>query len=574
MTRDDDGVWSVRGKKGWRDARYRFEVTVYAPSTQQIETNLVTDPYSLGLTTNSERSVLVDLRRKAVTPAGWKGLRKPAFRTDETPTVYELHVRDFSVQRRDGAGGAPRHVPRLHRPAQRRDAAPAGAGPGGHGLRPPAARQRHRLHRGGPQPAGDPAVRPGLVRAGERGAAGLRHGGRGEGRLQLGLRPAALHGARGLVRDRPGGHGPQPGVPADGRRAEPGRAAGRHGRRLQPHAGLRAGPEVDPRPRRARLLPAAERDGLGGELHVLREHRDRAPDDGEAHDRLRRHLGARLQGRRLPLRPHGPPAQGRDARPAAGARQADGQAGRRRRQAGPPLRRGLELRRGRRQRAVRPGHPGRDGGDRDRDVQRPAARLRPGRRAVRRGPARAGLRERPLHRPQRRRRERDAGGAAGGAAARPGPDQGRAGGQPRGLPVRRPHRGPRARRRRRLQRAADRLHEAAGRGGQLRRGARQRDAVRRADLQAADVHLHGRPGADADARPGHDRAQPGHLVLDGRRRPAAEQVLRPQQLRLRRLVQRDRLVPAGQRLRPRACRRRRTTSPSGPSSGRCSRTPR
>ena len=97
MTRDDDGVWSVRGKKGWRDARYRFEVTVYAPSTQQIETNLVTDPYSLGLTTNSERSVLVDLSRKAVMPAGWKGLRKPAFRPDETPTIYELHVRDFSV---------------------------------------------------------------------------------------------------------------------------------------------------------------------------------------------------------------------------------------------------------------------------------------------------------------------------------------------------------------------------------------------------------------------------------------------------------------------------------------------
>ena len=107
MTRDDDGVWSVRGKKGWRDARYRFEVTVYAPSTQRIETNLVTDPYSLGLTTNSERSVLVDLRRRAVTPAGWTTLRKPAFRTDETPTVYELHVRDFSV--------ADETVPAAHR---------------------------------------------------------------------------------------------------------------------------------------------------------------------------------------------------------------------------------------------------------------------------------------------------------------------------------------------------------------------------------------------------------------------------------------------------------------------------
>ncbi|SDV03587.1 alpha-1,6-glucosidases, pullulanase-type [Microlunatus sagamiharensis] len=97
MRRDDDGVWSVKGKKSWRDARYRFEVEVYAPTTQKIETNLVTDPYSLGLTTDSERSVLVDLRSREVTPSGWKNLRKPAFRRDETPTVYELHVRDFSI---------------------------------------------------------------------------------------------------------------------------------------------------------------------------------------------------------------------------------------------------------------------------------------------------------------------------------------------------------------------------------------------------------------------------------------------------------------------------------------------
>ncbi len=97
MRRTGDGTWTVRGTKAWRDARYRFAVEVYAPTTQQVETNLVTDPYSLGLTTDSARSVLVDLRSREVTPRGWKKLRKPAFRTDETPTVYELHVRDFSI---------------------------------------------------------------------------------------------------------------------------------------------------------------------------------------------------------------------------------------------------------------------------------------------------------------------------------------------------------------------------------------------------------------------------------------------------------------------------------------------
>ncbi len=97
MTRDRDGVWSARGTRAWRNARYRFEVRVYAPSTQKVETNLVTDPYSLGLTTNSARSVLVDLDDPALEPAGWNRLRKPALPKPEYSTIYELHVRDFSI---------------------------------------------------------------------------------------------------------------------------------------------------------------------------------------------------------------------------------------------------------------------------------------------------------------------------------------------------------------------------------------------------------------------------------------------------------------------------------------------
>ena len=52
------------------------------------------------------------------------------------------------------------------------------------------------------------------------------------------------------------------------------------------------------------------------------------------------------------------------------------------------------------------------GGTRDRHVLRPAARRRPRRRAVRRGPAQAGLRQRRAHRPQRRRSTSADGGGA------------------------------------------------------------------------------------------------------------------------------------------------------------------
>jgi pullulanase-type alpha-1,6-glucosidase len=97
MSRDRNGVWHAQGDRGWRNARYAFAVTVYVPALDQVVTNEVTDPYSLGLTTNSAESVLVDLDDPALAPAGWDRLRKPALAQPEDSTIYELQVRDFSI---------------------------------------------------------------------------------------------------------------------------------------------------------------------------------------------------------------------------------------------------------------------------------------------------------------------------------------------------------------------------------------------------------------------------------------------------------------------------------------------
>ena len=77
-----------------------------------------------------------------------------------------------------------------------------------------------------------------------------------------------------------------------------------------------------PRPRRPRLLPPPRRRRRGREQHLLREHRQRAQHDGEAADRLRGDLGEAVQGRRLPLRPDGPPHEAEHGRAAPGARRA------------------------------------------------------------------------------------------------------------------------------------------------------------------------------------------------------------------------------------------------------------
>ena len=97
MRRDDDGVWSARGSSSWNGATYRYRVTVYQPTTGKVEVNDVTDPYSVALTTNSARSVIVDLDAASLTPSGWSSLRKPALAQPEDSTIYELHVRDFSI---------------------------------------------------------------------------------------------------------------------------------------------------------------------------------------------------------------------------------------------------------------------------------------------------------------------------------------------------------------------------------------------------------------------------------------------------------------------------------------------
>ncbi|HYO18545.1 MAG TPA: pullulanase-type alpha-1,6-glucosidase, partial [Dermatophilaceae bacterium] len=97
MTRRSDGSWGADTGAQWRGARYLFEVVVFAATTGKVETNLVTDPYSAALTLNSTRSVAVDLADPALKPAIWKGSAAPVLKQRVDQSIYELHVRDFSV---------------------------------------------------------------------------------------------------------------------------------------------------------------------------------------------------------------------------------------------------------------------------------------------------------------------------------------------------------------------------------------------------------------------------------------------------------------------------------------------
>ncbi len=93
----ENGVWSAGGSPDWKGKQYLYEVVVYAPDPGEPVTNRVTDPYSRGLSTNSARSLVVDLADPGLEPDGWRDLAKPVLRAAEDIVLYELHVRDFSV---------------------------------------------------------------------------------------------------------------------------------------------------------------------------------------------------------------------------------------------------------------------------------------------------------------------------------------------------------------------------------------------------------------------------------------------------------------------------------------------
>ncbi len=91
------GVWSYSAPRAALHHKYyQYEVTVYAPSTQRIEVNRVTDPYAIGLSMNSKRSFIFDLANE-FKPEGWDTLSKPPLERPEDIVIYELHIRDFSM---------------------------------------------------------------------------------------------------------------------------------------------------------------------------------------------------------------------------------------------------------------------------------------------------------------------------------------------------------------------------------------------------------------------------------------------------------------------------------------------
>ncbi len=91
------GVWSLTMAGDQSGKYYRFGVQVFVRGVGLV-LNMVTDPYSRSLNTDSMRSYIANLDTANLKPTGWDTMTLPtkvAAATDMS--IYELHVRDFSA---------------------------------------------------------------------------------------------------------------------------------------------------------------------------------------------------------------------------------------------------------------------------------------------------------------------------------------------------------------------------------------------------------------------------------------------------------------------------------------------
>ncbi len=95
--RESKGVWSVTGQNSWKGEYYLYDILVYVPNQQQIVENLVADPYSPDIALNGAKTRISDLSDESTKPVGWDASASPALDSPNDFSVYELHVREFSV---------------------------------------------------------------------------------------------------------------------------------------------------------------------------------------------------------------------------------------------------------------------------------------------------------------------------------------------------------------------------------------------------------------------------------------------------------------------------------------------
>ena len=97
LNRENKGFRSIQGRPEWKNKYYLYQMVGFSPYNGQKNTFTIVDPYAPNLSADREFGQLVDLNDPDLQPTGWNQLSKPPLARLQDSVVYELHLRDFTV---------------------------------------------------------------------------------------------------------------------------------------------------------------------------------------------------------------------------------------------------------------------------------------------------------------------------------------------------------------------------------------------------------------------------------------------------------------------------------------------
>ncbi len=100
MTRDQDGLWSASLKGGMDGKYYLYEITHQQPGAVEPTVYRVNDPYARGCSANTGRTLIFDPQK--TNPDRWNEDHFVTMKNNVDAVLYEVHIRDFSINRNSG----------------------------------------------------------------------------------------------------------------------------------------------------------------------------------------------------------------------------------------------------------------------------------------------------------------------------------------------------------------------------------------------------------------------------------------------------------------------------------------
>lgn len=94
MEKIEKGCWYLKIDKNLENFYYTYSITTNNTINEAV------DLYAKALGVNGKRGMIIDLNK--TNPKHWSSTKKPKFKNPTDAIVYEIHVRDFSMDNSSG----------------------------------------------------------------------------------------------------------------------------------------------------------------------------------------------------------------------------------------------------------------------------------------------------------------------------------------------------------------------------------------------------------------------------------------------------------------------------------------